>query len=187
LRLFLAIDIPPAARDALAGVQKAFQSLDLKAAWVPPANVHLTLKFLGETHLGLVPELKTRMQHSAGQSHRFSLSLGAVGVFPHWRNPRVLWVGMEDPEGGLPPLIRCIEDETAAMGFERDDRAKVPHLTLARIKSPRGKGRLKERAEALEPITAAPFEVASFQLIVSELSRQGSRYTTLARFALADK
>ncbi len=184
MRLFLAIDIPSAARENLVRLQKAFRSLDLEASWVPPANVHLTLKFLGETRPGQIPELQERMVKSASETPRFSVSLCGVGVFPHWRNPRVLWVGMEDPENGLLPLIRRIEDETAAMGFPRDARPQVPHLTLARIKSPKGRGRLRQQAEALEPHLSAPFEVASFQLIESELSRQGARYTTLGEFTL---
>jgi len=187
LRLFLAIDIPPAVREALAEVQNAFRGLGLFAAWVPPGNIHLTIKFLGETHPGRVPGIIARMQPSLAALPRFSLSLGEIGVFPHWRNPRVLWVGLGDPENALPALKTRVEEEAAGLGYERDDRPNVPHLTLARLKSPRGKSSLKERAESLNRVEAPPFEVTEVALIESQLSSRGARYRTEARFALANR
>ena len=140
LRLFLAIDIPPFAREKISEVQDRFKHLDLNAAWVKPANIHLTLKFLGDTNPRQVPEIKERLAEKVSSISRFPVSLGEIGVFPNFKNPRVLWVGLEDPQNRLTAIQKIVEDEMTRLSFPPEHKNFSPHLTLGRIKSLKGKG-----------------------------------------------
>ncbi|MFQ5449780.1 MAG: RNA 2',3'-cyclic phosphodiesterase [Nitrospinaceae bacterium] len=185
LRLFLAIDIPDFAREKIAEVQNDFKMLNLDAAWVNPAKIHLTMKFLGNTLPRLIPEIKERMVKITLPVRRFHVCLDQVGVFPNLNRPRVLWVGLQDPQGQLIELRKKIEDEMAGLDFHRETKAGIPHLTLARIKSGRNRSRLKQEVESGRKISAEPIEVRSVHLIQSRLTREGPVYTVLDQFPLS--
>jgi len=182
LRLFLAIDIPNPAREKITEVQNFYKTLNLDAVWVKPSNMHLTLKFLGNTQPGLIPEIKDRMMGIANATPPFSVTLGNVGVFPNLSRPRVLWIGMEELEGRLDSLKKKMEQEITPLGFPADNKKSVHHLTLGRIKSSRGTRRLKKAVESSQPIEMEPFDVSAVQLIKSELTQSGSLYTVQEEF-----
>jgi 2'-5' RNA ligase len=182
LRLFLAIDIPNSAREKITEAQSFFRTLNLDAVWVKPANVHLTVKFLGDTPSDLIPAIKERIAEIAKSSPPFSVTLGKVGVFPNVSRPRVLWVGLEDREDHLNSLKIRVEKEMASLGFPPDKQKPVHHLTLGRIKSGKNKERLKKALQSAQSIEMAPFEVSSVQLIKSELSPKGSIYSVQEEF-----
>jgi RNA 2',3'-cyclic 3'-phosphodiesterase len=182
LRLFLAIDIPNSARAKISEAQNFFKTLNLDAAWVKPSNMHLTLKFLGNTQPGLIPKIKSRMAEIARVTPPFSITLGNVGVFPDLYRPRVLWVGIGEAEGHLDSLREKIEREMTRLGFPADNKKSVHHLTLGRIKSGKGVGRLKKAVESAQPIDVNAFEVSAVQLIKSELTPKGSIYTVQEEF-----
>jgi RNA 2',3'-cyclic 3'-phosphodiesterase len=182
LRLFLAIDIPNSARRKIAEAQSFYKTLNLDATWVKPSNMHLTLKFLGNTQPDLIPAIKDRMAKIANSSPPFSVTFGKVGVFPNMSRPRVLWVGIEEAKGRLDSLKEKIELQMTCLGFPADYKKSVHHLTLGRIKSGKGKERLKKAVESAHPINASAFEVSSIQLIKSELTPQGSIYTVQEEF-----
>jgi 2'-5' RNA ligase len=152
---------------------------------VPEANIHLTLKFLGQTHPQKLPEIKRRMGNIAGRNKRFQFSLGKIGVFPHLKNPRVLWLGVEEREAGLRTLQKKIEKSMAEMGFPEDTREQTPHITLARIKEVQKKNKLQERIESFVRVSSNhPVDVTMVSLIESELTPSGAVYTVLERFHL---
>lgn len=184
LRLFLAIDIPPFAREIIREIQNRFKTLDLNVTWVKPANIHLTLKFLGNTSPAKVKPIKERLLKALAPLPRCSFSLGELGVFPSFNNPRVLWVGLEDPRGHLESLQNIVEAEMVPLGFPVEMRAFSPHLTLGRIKSPRGKDRLKHEVHSIRMGKSARIEVSSVWLLQSQLTPQGSIYTALEEFSL---
>ncbi len=184
MRLFLAIDIPNSAREKIIEIQNHFRTLNLDATWVKPANIHLTIKFLGDTDPALIPRIKNSMSAIANATPPFQTLLGNVGVFPNLKRPRVLWVGLEDQEGHLARLQKHMEKAMTALGFAPDNKASVHHLTLARMKSTKGKERLKEKVESHPQIEGEPFDVSSVKLIKSQLAPQGSVYTVLEEFVL---
>ena len=183
-RLFLAIDIPNAIREHIAQFQNEFKSLGLEASWVRPANFHLTLKFLGNTHPRNLPEIENQMHRATETVAPLSLSVGRLGVFPNPNRPRVLWVGIENPGGALAALQQDIEQRMEAAGFAPNDKPAVPHLTLARIKSAKGTRQLKEKLRTAPDISSEPFRADCVQLIRSELGRKGASYTILKEFPL---
>ena len=182
LRLFLAIDIPNSIREKITGAQRFYKTLNLDAAWVKPANMHLTVKFLGDTPSDLIPAIKARMVEVANSTTPFSVTLGQVGVFPNASRPRVLWVGLEDRKDHLGSLKRRVEQKIASLGFPLDKQKPVHHLTLGRIKSAKNKAGWKKALQSAQRIETDPFKISSVQLIKSELTPKGSIYTVQEEF-----
>lgn len=186
LRTFIAIDVPPAVLDTITRIQRRFKSLGLHASWVKPGNIHLTLKFLGDTDPGRIPGIQKKLTETLAPCVPFRLSLDSAGVFPNTKSPRILWVGLKDEKGALETLQAGIEKSLEGLGFPMEQRPFSPHLTLARIKSPKGKEELKDELDALnqEGIGPHPFDVGGLQLYESQLTPKGSIYTVLANFKL---
>ncbi len=182
MRLFLAIDIPNSVREKVSEAQNHYKALSLDAVWVKPANMHLTVKFLGDTPSALIPAIKNRIAEIADGTPPFSLMIGNAGVFPNASRPRVLWVGLENREGRLDSFKARVENEMVALGFPPDKKKPVHHLTLGRIKSNKNKEGLKKAVQSAQPIQMDPFEVSSVQLIKSELTPKGSIYTVQKKF-----
>ena len=186
LRAFIAIDVPPLALDTITRIQSRFKSLGLNASWVRPGNMHLTLKFLGETEPDQIPGIRDIISAALASFSPFRLSLGKAGVFPDARRPRVLWVELKDDEGVLHPLQARIEKALESAGFAADPKQFSPHLTLARIKSLKEKEKLQDELNTLnqEDIVPHPFDVGRVNLYESQLTPKGSIYTVLANFKL---
>ena len=190
-RLFVAIDLGPAARAALAAAQDECRRHGLPARWVDPAEAHLTLKFLGDTDRSLVPALADALRAVAAGLTAFALRTAAPGAFPNPRRPRVLWIGLDGPLDRLHRLQAAVETALVPFGFPREPRPFSPHLTHGRVRDDRARAmagaiphldatfaRLATRPGALLP-------VAAIHLIRSELRPTGARYTTLATAPLA--
>ncbi len=181
-RVFIAIEL---SRDVRHRIKRHIDQLrselpDVRASWVREENLHLTLKFLGDTPVDRVEAISKALAAAAGHRPTFDIQLAGCGAFPPRGKPNVLWIGIEDNSGGLKQLHGEIEDACAAAGFARDSRSFHPHLTIARLRQPPG---ARELAHLHETIGFAPLDVTATEvcLIRSELSSAGSRYTILAR------
>jgi 2'-5' RNA ligase len=111
------------------------------------------------------------------------LSIEGAGAFPPRGNPRVLWLGVIDPSGGLALLVRRLEDECAREGFPRAERPFHPHLTIARLRMPEGARRLAETHKETG-FEAASLTVAAITVVRSEVGPGGSRYSTISNHQL---
>jgi RNA 2',3'-cyclic 3'-phosphodiesterase len=187
-RLFIAIELSSALRSR---VKKHIDHLrqaapDARASWAREENLHLTLKFLGETAVTKVEALSRATHHAADQFSPFEIIIGGCGAFPSHGQPRVLWVGIDDPTNDLNTLSRFLEDECAKAGFAREPRPYHPHLTVARLRQPHGARRLAElhREIGFDPV---PVNVREVCLIRSELRSERSRYTVIARHEFPDR
>ncbi|MFZ5881363.1 MAG: RNA 2',3'-cyclic phosphodiesterase [Chloroflexota bacterium] len=189
LRAFIALEIPAPLQQAIqqqtAGLQKMADSSLVR--WVPSANLHLTLKFLGDvspTNLQFVTQMLAR---EAGGCPGFSMRIGGIGAFPSPRRPRVVWVGIQAPEP-LRSLVRNLEAACTRLGYPPEERAFSPHLTLGRVKQTAGPADLQRIHAALEAAQVGPIgvvDVASVHLMKSDLKPTGSVYTRLFSAPLA--
>jgi 2'-5' RNA ligase len=130
-RAFVAVDVECGER--LLEVLGELQGFGRSLKPVSPGNVHVTLKFLGDTEEGSLPELERAMVEAVRGIAPFRVRLVGTGAFPNVRNPRVVWAGME----GAEPLTRAanaLEEGCEPLGFRRERRAFSPHLTLARVR-----------------------------------------------------
>jgi 2'-5' RNA ligase len=187
-RTFCAIELPAEASSRASRhieyLRKDFPNIH--ASWNRGGKFHLTLKFLGEISRDSVAKLSEAASRSVQDFSPFKIAIEQTGVFPKIGPPRVLWIGASDKSGKLVELHARLEDECAKEGFAREDHPFHPHLTLARLRKPRGARTL---AAAHREIKFEPVEVSVSELLVvrSELSSEGSNYTTISRHLLEAK
>ncbi len=143
-------------------------------------NLHLTLKFLGDTTLTSVERLSQATQRAASAVAPFEMIIGTSGAFPPNGQPRVLWIGIEDPAGELAVLHEVLEDQCVQAGFARENRPYHPHLTIARLRQAQGARRLSQIHKEMG-FDRESLAVTHLALIRSELLREGSRHTVVAR------
>ena len=140
MRLFVAIDLPVEVRRALGDLIAELRQQSPEARWVRPEGMHITLKFLGHVSDGAdAPQLGSIRTALATvcSSDPIDMQFRGVGFFPDARRPRVVWCGI-DASPNLAQLAADIDRALEPLGFPPEDRAFVPHLTLARLNASRG-------------------------------------------------
>ena len=193
VRTFIAIDIPPEAKDRLAApvreLQACCRAANLPASWSRREGWHLTIKFLGSVDTDRLDLITRRLPEVIGLHHPLMIHLSGLGSFPSGRRPRVIWVGIEESEGkrALAALTQGIESVLVELGFLPDERAFNPHLTLARIKTPCSVPQLVDLLERARLERFSEVRVDQVVLMQSELRHQGARYTPLATFPLREE
>lgn len=183
MRLFIAAKISDAIRSELAEFVDQFLQFPGKVKWVEPQNMHLTLKFLGETDSKLLDQVKSAMAAAAKGQGAFEITLTGCGAFPNLRAPKVFWVGIIDDKMRLRSLAQQIDSNMVELGYERESRPFSPHLTLGRVKEPE---RLELIKDAFGKAKFPPqiLTVKAIYLIESRLRPSGPVYTDVAEFPL---
>lgn len=195
IRSFVAVELPDEVKDSLAGVQSAMrermQASENAVRWVRPESIHLTLQFLGDVPVKVLPLVSDAIRKGCGQTSAFDLELGGPGVFPNLRRPRVVWIGLQGDEAAmsaLKSLQAAIEAELQPLGFKPDKEFK-PHLTLGRVREGARQDDYAAIARAVAetptPDGIAPFRVEGISLMRSELRPSGSVYTQTAYVELS--
>jgi 2'-5' RNA ligase len=181
-RLFIAIELPPSVRKRLKDHIDRLRSAlpDGRASWSREENLHLTLKFLGETPVPRVEALSQATKRVASEAHPCELIVRGCGAFPPRGQPRVLWVGIEDLSGQLGKLQQTLEDECAQADFAREQRPFHPHLTIARLRKPHGSRQLAALHEEIG-FEAETVGASALAVVRSELRSEGSRHTVISR------
>jgi len=177
MRLFISIDLPKEVKDYLFDLQKRFYGLG-KINWVSKRNLHLTLKFFGEVKDSDLNEIEKILNEI--KFNKFRISLMGSGVFPTKSYIRILWIGLS-PISKIMDLQKKI-DEELLLKFPKDQKFLV-HLTLGRIKFLKNKEKFLELLEELK-IEELSFNVDSFGLIKSELTKDGPKYEVLKKYDL---
>ena len=146
MRLFLALNIEPEVRRRVHAAMHALRASSPDVRWVDESKLHLTLKFLSEQPESLVAPLSAALDKAAGQSRELDLQFGAVGAFPNFRRPRVVWVGVA-PDPKLELLHHDVEVACETVGLGVDGRPFRPHVTLGRVD--KADGALRQAARGL--------------------------------------
>ena len=184
MRCFIAIDISDEARKALADVIEKLGQKQKGIRWIKPENIHITLKFLGETSEELVPDIISRLSSIFSGHVPFTITVRGTGVFPSIRNPNVLWTGIDESKD-LKYLTSLIEDSMAELGFEKETRDFSPHLTIGRVKDRRGAEPVITELYAMQDTLFGTVPVGEAFLMKSVLKAAGAEYSKVAVFKLA--
>jgi 2'-5' RNA ligase len=184
-RAFVALPCPGGLRREIAAESGEWRRLDADVRWVEPENAHLTLRFLGRASREALAALDRGLRAVAARFPPVTLAPGETGAFPGWRRPRVLWLGLEDG-GALAPMAGEIEAAARDAGFASEERAFRPHLTLGRVRSPRGAPRAVKALQAWRPASGAE-TAGAFVLQRSDLGSGGPRYSALETYALTGR
>jgi len=180
MRLFIAIEISQEVRAALAALLKEFRAMAPQVKWVRPENMHLTLKFLGETHSSKLTAMQAALS-AIRSSQPITLHFRGLGFFPNAKRARVFWAGME-ASPNLPALAAEIDQAMHRLGFPLEDRPFSPHLTMARFQPPGLPPKLAAAAQEDASHEFGSLVAREFQLIESKLKPAGAEYTTLQSF-----
>jgi RNA 2',3'-cyclic 3'-phosphodiesterase len=185
MRLFVAFDLPGEVRNALGDLIARLKPLCRAARWARPEGMHVTLKFIGHAIAdGDTEKLgSARAALAAAQSSEpVEIRYRGVGFFPDARRPRVVWCGVE-ASANLAKLAADIERGLEPLGIPRETHAFVPHLTLARLKSPEGVDALvRSVAEFAERDFGSAREM-EFHLFESLLKPGGAEYRKIETYS----
>ena len=149
------------------------------ARWQSDDQLHLTIRFIGEVD-----------RHRAGDIHaalggvhqtRFAIALNGIGAFDRRGQAETVWAGVA-PQAPLEALHKKVDQAIARVGVEPEQRAYLPHITLARLK--RGSGPIGNLLEQSGGLTSAPFTVDHFALFESKLTPDGAVYSIVERYKL---
>ena len=189
MRLFIGAELPEAVKE-MAGQQldEVQQRIRIAAPsasirWVEPANLHVTLWFIGEVDETRANALRSSMQ-PAFATPRFDVKLEGLGAFPPGGPPRVIWIGVAVGREPLVALHGEIRDRLAPLGYEPEARPFSPHLTVARVKDI-GPGAKAVRAVLADhPVALQAYSQAAVTLFRSRTSPKGAQYESLLRVPL---
>ncbi|MCH2514638.1 MAG: RNA 2',3'-cyclic phosphodiesterase [Dehalococcoidia bacterium] len=143
-RLFIAIELPRVLKREFIDLARSFRPREHeRVRWIEQDAMHLTLKFLGDTPVDRVPDIKNSLEQAASSTGKFSIKIGRTGCFPSFRDPRICWVGLSGELRRLEQLQGRVEGGLVALGFDREDRVFKPHVTIGRTR-PGIRGRFAE-------------------------------------------
>ena len=185
LRVFIALNVDAAARAKLGTAQQALRSLPCRIGWVAPANLHLTLLFLGDILPESLPAVKCAVDETAADIAAFAFQLKGLGCFGPSTRPRVIWAGTELGKEQARALYERLALPLKAAGFFWDAREFAPHVTLGRVRSGQGAGRLLAALEEWRQFDFGTSPADRLLLIQSRLLPQGPEYAVLHTANLA--
>ena len=180
MRLFVALDLSDEIRHAIGDVIAKLRPDSRGARWVRPEGMHVTLKFIGETDPSKLDPILAALS-GIHPPQAFDIKVRGVGFFPDGRRPRVVWCGIES-SSSLSNLAAEMDHSLEHLGIAREKRAYVPHLTLARFKSPERLDNLVRTAQTLEECEFGSVHETEFHLFQSFLKPSGADYKKLATF-----
>ena len=184
LRLFAAVPIPHPQLEALERTLAPLRARLPEARWIPSANQHVTLKFLGWVDESLVPAVGEAVAGVAARHAPGPVAIRGLGAFPSERRARVVWAGLDDPRGLLGGLARDLDAAVVPLGFEPENREFRPHLTLARLRRP---GTVAALTSVQVDMEIDAFLVKQMVVYRSHLSPKGARYEAMGTFPLSNR
>jgi len=154
-----------------------------RVSWMPPGNMHLTLRFLGDIDENLPEAIKGALSRRLQGLAPFIVHAGGVGVFPGLDRPRVIWVGIEDTERRLQALQADMEGILADLGFMPEDKPFTAHLTLGRVRQ-EPPGAIRGILAGIQAPAFGQSEIRNVVIYRSDLKHTGAEYSVLQRITL---
>ena len=182
-RLFAAIKITPSENFLHLYYQLISSCKYDRINWVKPENIHITLKFFGETGNEQINQIDQKFQFISKNHKPFTLNLQDVGIFGSSYKPKVIWFGIQD-NINLQKLATDILDKMEMIGFPKDRQNFVPHLTIGRIKFLDNKNQFSKKITSLKSRYIQDIYISEFYLFESILGSTGPTYNTINKYNL---
>jgi len=186
IRCFIAVNLPDETRQALESMIAELKKTGADVKWVNAGNIHLTLKFLGNTDASLIPAMTDALSKKLSLHHAFYITIADVGCFPSEKRPRVIWVGIKDSEI-LANIQKDVDDVLTGFGFATEVRSFTPHLTVGRVRSMKKISELMNRFADFRRSDFGRVEVSAIHIMKSELKPAGAEYSSLGRIPLKNR
>jgi 2'-5' RNA ligase len=187
-RLFIAVMLPTAVQERLAGLIGVLDTHRAILRPTRPEGLHFTLRFLGNMTAAQEQQIVEAVAAAVDGVSAFPLAIGGFGAFPNARRPRVVWLGLREGATPLVAMQRRVEDELLRRALVPTSEEFTPHLTLARVRqeaTPAARAALGAALAALPTREQARSTAQAVSLVHSVLTPQGSRYTVLNDWPLA--
>ncbi|MFB0515255.1 MAG: RNA 2',3'-cyclic phosphodiesterase [Candidatus Neomarinimicrobiota bacterium] len=183
VRTFFGFELPPEVAQRAMELHTLVDDPKRAVRWVKGPNIHLTIRFLGATPRTAVEEIAEGMREKLADFPDLRVSVGGTGVFPTPTRPRVLWLGVTGDIERLQALETAIHEVVGPMGFPREEREYIPHVTLGRVRYP------QKITPDVSKFLHAEYEsvdcpLKALHLYESRLGDKGIIYTPLATFPL---
>ncbi len=184
MRVFIAVRVTQKIIDSAVKIQEKLTVPDCKVKWVEPYNLHVTLKFIGETDEKNFAAVENIMNGVFKKIKPFDVSFRGCGVFPNTQSPRVVWVGIGEGEQFLKSITEKLNDTLAMLNVPSEEWRFAGHLTLGRIKGRQGVGSLLQSLGEVPEDTLGSMTVDNVELMESKLSSSGPEYRILRKVSL---
>lgn len=184
IRTFIAIEIPDTFKQEVDRLIVKLKHYAPEVRWVRAANLHFTLRFLGDVDEVNIPKLSDSLNNRLNNQNTFKIKLSGLGCFPNMKRPRVIWLGAAGDMDSLKQTANQVETACRDTGFGKGDKSFSAHLTIGRIKQPRELEPLINKLNEIE-FTSDDFEVERVTIFRSDLSPRGPKYTSLAKIFLS--
>lgn len=180
IRAFLAVPVDSAVIERISRAAEVLKTgVFTGARWVRPDNMHITIKFFAELPHRQVDSIRNIMELCARNMRQYTFQPTGLDAFPNKKYPKVLWLGLRSDTDDHHRLVKTIEHACGILGFEQEKKKDIPHITVARIRSPRP-GRWPSPDLVVKLFDNMPcFSINSLKLIQSTLSAQGVWYNQL--------
>ncbi|HTM03213.1 MAG TPA: RNA 2',3'-cyclic phosphodiesterase [Vicinamibacterales bacterium] len=188
MRLFVAVDLPPAVAESAASLSRAMKERVARSAprarvtWVAQDRMHLTVRFIGDVEDTSTARLVTALAEPFATA-AFAVALGEAGVFLSRGKPHVLWLALHAGVDALQQLEKEVSARLDPLGIPREERPFRPHLTLGRVRDPAGL-HIRGLIDGIAAPASARGRVDAITLFESRLSPKGPTYIALQRTPL---
>ncbi|MFQ5883491.1 MAG: RNA 2',3'-cyclic phosphodiesterase [Thermoplasmata archaeon] len=176
-RAFISVDLDP--NPLLENFSKALKNTGAPLKAVRMDQIHMTLKFLGDTDESLVPKIEGVMEEAVRTARPFEVGYKGTGAFPNMRYIKVVWIGLVN-SGPLAQISEFLDNELHPLGFKREGRRFSPHITIGRLKGSKGKEDIQEILSKTRDADFGAQMVDRLRLKKSILEKSGPVYSTLA-------
>jgi 2'-5' RNA ligase len=175
-RGFIAIEIEPFS--ILKNFQQDIKKTGANVKLVEPENIHITLKFLGDTPEEQIDDIYEIISSTVADIKPFEITMKGTGVFPNESYLKVIWIGLS-PVDTIAAISKTLDEKLATLGFKKENKNFSPHLTIGRVRSAKNKNELIKVIEKYKETTFKTFQVSSIKLKKSQLTPQGPIYSNL--------
>jgi len=183
MRLFIAVNISENNHKKIAGIRTILKKAGADIKWVTDENIHITLKFLGDTGEEKLAGIKAKIETAIAGTKQFEICLDCCGFFPSEISPRIFFIGIKNGSKNLSGIAGKLDAELSEIGFSKETRPFAAHITIGRFRS--GKGSEKLAKEAVKfPGETIRETVEKISLIKSTLTPAGPVYETVEEFCL---
>ena len=182
IRAFLAVDLDDDLKPKINKIIREFKQIDANIKYVDLQNLHFTLKFFGDIDTEGIDLISEKIENVIKDFDSFTIKIKGCGAFPNKNRIKVIWVGLDEDEI-LKDLHDKLDKEFNSIGFDLD-RKFSSHLTIGRMKSAKGKNKVKNTIETYNNIDIGTMDVNLITLKKSTLTPSGPIYEDLLEFRL---
>ena len=183
-RLFICVNLSDILKEQISEYLYSARRNYRTIKWVRPENLHITLKFLGDTPVNKVDKIKEILSYVAESNSEFTLELSGTGVFPGLNRPRVVWLGISGGVKNLKEIRNSLGEEMEKIGFPMENRDFKGHITLGRVK--RFEKKFKGILQDIQLDKLYRQQVKSIDLMKSTLLPGGPVYDIMGQYFLKE-